>query len=123
MRTRRRPHATRHLAGVLVLALLCAQWLGVAHAIAHSPAQAVEIARADHDDHGDHWGHDADTAVCQVVDHLLCGQAIGDALAPLSPQRRAGPVAPPRRQPVPPGLAPCPYEARGPPTHEVPRAC
>ncbi|HMQ74012.1 MAG TPA: hypothetical protein PKD25_15940, partial [Rubrivivax sp.] len=78
MQTCLRPRATRRLVGALVLALLCAQWIGLAHAIAHGPAEAVGVARADHGGHGghdDHWGHDADTPVCDVFDHLLCGQA------------------------------------------------
>lgn len=129
MQTCLRPRATRRLVGALVLALLCAQWIGLAHAIAHGPAEAVGVARADHgghgghDDHDDHWGHDADTPVCDVFDHLLCGQAVGGAAATVLPQVHAGPAAPPRRQPAPPGAAPCPYEARGPPAQEVPRAC
>lgn len=127
-----RPRATRRLVEALLLALLCAQWIGLAHAIAHGPAEAVGVARADHgghgghgghDDHEDHWGHDADTPVCEVFDDLLCVQAVCGAGATVLPQEHAGPAAPPRRQPVPPGAAPCPYEARGPPANEVPRAC
>lgn len=131
MRTRHRPRTARRLTGLLVLALLCAQWIGLVHAIAHGPADAVEVARAHHGDHAghaghdghdDHWGHDADTPVCQVVDQLLCGQAVGDAVATLPPLERAGPVAAAHRHPVPTGRVPCPYEARGPPAREVPRA-
>lgn len=128
MPRRHRSSRARRLTGVLVLALLCAQWLGLAHAIAHGPAEAVELARTHHGDHGDHgdhrdhWGHDADTPVCQVVDHLLCGQAVGDAVATLPPLQRAASAAAAHRHPVPPGRVPCPYEARGPPAREVPSA-
>ena len=126
MQTCLRPRATRRLVGALVLALLCAQWIGLAHAIAHGPAEAVGVARADHGGHGghdDHWGHDADTRVCEVLAHLLWGRAVGGARPTVSPKLHPGPAAPPRRQPAPPGAAPCPYEARGPPAQEVPRAC
>ena len=76
MQTCLRPRATRRLVGALVLALLCAQWIGLAHAIAHGPAEAVGVARADHGGHGghdEHRGPYAPTPGCGRFDPPPCG--------------------------------------------------
>jgi hypothetical protein len=72
------------LAAGLVVALLFAQWLGLAHRISHAPAfpdadaphadvrhahaPAQTIGHADH--HHEDWSHDPGTAECRLFDPL-----------------------------------------------------
>ena len=62
------------LVGAALLALLLAQWTALTHAIAHAPLGAT-VAVAVVDD--GHWGHDADTPACALIDHLLLGELTG----------------------------------------------
>lgn len=112
MKTLHLSSAVRRLIGVALLALLVGQWTALAHSIghAHLHAQAAESI----DDH-DAWGHQAGTPDCQLVDHLLVGQAAGGNPAPLL---RLPPAAKLLAAPAPsirPGPASRAYEARGPP--------
>ena len=69
-----RPASLRRLIGAALLALLVAQWTAIVHAVAHAPsASAVVTIQGD----GDRYGHRADSAACQLIDHLLTGQAPG----------------------------------------------
>ena len=52
----------------MLLTLLLAQWTALRHAIAHAPLAAVSALAAQSDAP---WGHDSDTPVCRLVDHLL----------------------------------------------------
>lgn len=112
MNTPRLRNAARRLVGVALLALLLGQWTALAHSVvhAHLPAQASLTV----DDH-DAWGHQAGTPNCQLVDHLLVGQAAAGAPAPLLgvPPALTLPAA------LAPSIAPGPasraFEARGPP--------
>jgi hypothetical protein len=130
MSSPRASSATRRLVGVVLLALLVAQWTALAHAIGHAqaigPAAAAAPAAAHGDQHGDEhadghtdghgaWGHAAGAPSCLLLDHLLHGQATGSEPAPLPclpppAQRLAAPA---------PSMAPGPawraFEARGPP--------
>ena len=111
----------RRLIGVVLLALLCAQWALLAHAIGHADRQAIAAGlgaavAADHHGHDDTaWGHDAGTPTCELFDHLLVGQAAGGKPAPLVA------LLPPTVLPaapapsITPGPASRAYEARGPP--------
>ncbi|MFM7531630.1 MAG: hypothetical protein ACKO5J_03895 [Rubrivivax sp.] len=74
-------HTARRLIAVALLALVLGQWTALAHSIghAHLPDDAAAPAV---DDHGA-WGHQAGTQACQLVDHLLSGQAAGGGPAPL----------------------------------------
>lgn len=118
---------TRRLIGVVLLALLWAQWAVLAHAIGHADRPAMVASRAaaavaDNNDHGhehDHgdgaWGHDAGTPTCELLDQLLAGHAAGGQPAPLFVLRPAAvlpavPAASITRWPALPA-----YEARGPP--------
>lgn len=112
MITPRLSNAARRLIGVAMLALLVGQWAALAHSIGHAqrPAQAAPTVH-DHDA----WGHQAGTPNCQLVDHLLLGQATGGepASLPCLP-----PVATRLAAPAPsiaPGPASWAFEARGPP--------
>jgi hypothetical protein len=100
------------LIGVALLALLLAQWLAVSHAIAHAPRSAGEVVAEDADSH---WGHDAGTPTCTLIEHLLAGEsAAGDppGMACLPPDATLH-TAP--RCPLVCGATRQAYEARGPP--------
>jgi hypothetical protein len=113
--------ATRRLIGVVVLALLCAQWAALSHAIAHADrsAMAARLATAasadDHDHGGEAWGHDAGTPTCQLLDHLLAGHAAGGEPPPLFLPRPAAVLLAAPALSITPGPASRAYEARGPP--------
>jgi hypothetical protein len=108
--------ASRRLVGVALLALVLGQWTMLAHAIAHArTAAVVEHAAGVDQDHSHGWGHDAGTPVCDLVDHLLTGQAPGvshEAVRCLPPAAALAATAAPSEAPGP--FAPA-YEARGPP--------
>jgi hypothetical protein len=112
--------AIGRVAGAAVLALLLAQWAALVHAIEHAPQHATQaVAHAtdhDHDDAAqDHWGHDADTPVCDLVDHLLLGDgATRDAPAGSASAPAALPPPTPQHASVDSAVWPA-YEARGPP--------
>ena len=106
--------AARRLVGAVLLSMLLGQWAVLAHAVTHAWEPAGAAAPADADGA---WGHHAGTPVCQLVDHLLAGQAPGGKFA-------AGPCLPPVVPPgavaaasIGPGAASRAYEARGPPAH------
>ena len=113
--------ATRRLIGVMLLTLACAQWAALSHAIGHAdrPATAAGLATAaatDEHGHGESvWGHDAGTPTCELLDHLLVGQAAGGKPAPLVTLLPATvlPAAP--APSITPGPLQRAYEARGPP--------
>lgn len=123
-------YAVRRLIGAVLLALLLGQWTVLTHSIAHtrlSPdvaafggagadadadAEASASASADTDES---WGHLAGSSVCQLVDQLLVGQAVGGEPA-------ASPCVPPdarRAAALATSIGPSPtahaYQARGPP--------
>lgn len=107
----------RRLLGVMLFALLTAQALALAHAVAHGPqwVAASRHAVAQTTDRDTIWGHAAGSTACHLVDQLLTGQATGlDPVPwPLSRLEAARPVC------LPPAtvarLALQAYEARGPP--------
>lgn len=105
-------NATRCLVGVALLALLLGQWAVLAHSIAHArtPAVAAVFVESDHA-----WGHHAGTPACQLVDHLLTGQAPGgEATSAAGLPPGALRVAAPAPS-IGPGPVSRAYEARGPP--------
>lgn len=112
MNSPRLRNAARRLIGAVLLALLVGQWTALAHSIghAHLPAQAA-LAVDDHDA----WGHPVGSPSCQLVDHLLVGQAAGGDPAPVLrlPPAAALPAAPAAS--IAPGPAARAFEARGPP--------
>jgi len=125
-------YAVRRLIGAVVLALLLGQWTVLTHSITHTRlgpdaaafvgvgvgvgAGAGATASADTDtDTDESWGHHAGSSVCQLVDQLLIGQAVGGEPA-------AGPCVPPdatRAESLATLIGPSPvahaYQARGPP--------
>lgn len=113
--------ATRRLIGVMLLALLCAQWVALSHAIGHVdwPASAARLATAaatdDHAHDNRAWGHDAGTAACELLDHLLAGQAAGVMPAPLILLRPAAAMLAAPAPSITPGPVWRAFEARGPP--------
>lgn len=109
--------SSRRLIGVVLLAMWLGQWSALAHSIAHAGSHEIVARPVDGEhDHGDHgWGHQAGTSACDLVDHLLTGQAPG--CEPTAVLR-----LPPETLPIAAGAAsnaPGPrarvYEARGPP--------
>lgn len=100
------------LVGAALLALLLMQWTALTHAIAHAPLAASLVVAEDADSH---WGHDAGTSTCYLIDHSLLGHApLGDS-APVAwvPPEATLATAPKCRQ-VRSDTRPA-YEARGPP--------
>ncbi len=101
------------LAAGLVVALLFAQWLGLAHRVAHVPAfpgadarpaavrqahaPAPTIGHAAH--HDEDWSHEPGTAECRLFDPLCSADGLpsfGPALPEALPVQRLGAaVAPP----------------------------
>jgi hypothetical protein len=112
MNTPRLRNAARRLIGVALLALLVGQWTALAHSIghAHLPARATLSV----DDH-DAWGHEAGAPSCQLVDHLLVGQATGGDPAPLLWLPPAATLLAAPAPSIAPGPASRAFEARGPP--------
>lgn len=118
---RRSRHATRRpaplgLASVFVLALLAAQWLGLAHTVLHQhPAAHAESAHAPVHGLGALFaGHDDGSADCRLYDQL----AHADPLPPALPALDTLPPAPPRLaagSTHDAAAEPAPYAARGPP--------
>jgi hypothetical protein len=110
--------ATHRLIGVALLAMLLGQWSVLVHSIDHARAHEVVEQSVDGDhahDHDHAWGHHAGTPTCQLVDHLLVGQAAGGEPAPilwLPPAATRLAALTPSVSPAPASLA---YEARGPP--------
>ena len=111
-RRRTTSHATRRWIGVAVLALLMAQWTALGHALSHAPGRTAALAQAD-DPHG--WHHGAGASACQLVDHLLVGQATGGEPPALALAPRGAHVAPVAPTPAAAQRALTAYEARGPP--------
>ena len=86
MNSIRQRRLTCRIVGVLLLALLLAQWTVLGHAIAHgSVAPGVSASPAAHagNDVGLTWGHEAGAPECQLFDQLLSGQALGAEAAPM----------------------------------------
>jgi hypothetical protein len=107
-------HVLRHstpvrrgvLAAGLVVALLFAQWLGLAHRIAHAPAmpgntlravvQPAHVpgpttAHAEHEHDDAVWSHDSGTAECRLFDPLCSADGLptfGPALPDAVPAQR-----------------------------------
>ncbi len=134
MTTQHASNRNRRLVGVVLLALLVAQWSALLHAVAHAPALSAarfhhatpqaagaEAAASDttdhrrHAGHSDHSDHEAGSSVCQLFDQLLLGQAPGSNGPPViaAPWRQEAPQA--QRPSATPRTAATPYEARGPP--------
>ena len=118
MNSIRHRRLTCRIVGVLLLALLTAQWSVLGHAIAHGTvAPWVSASPAAHggNDLELTWGHEAGAAECRLFDQLLSGQAVGAQAAPM-------PGLPAASTPVVAiQLSPCrqpalrSYLARGPP--------
>jgi hypothetical protein len=108
--------ASRRLIGVALLAMLLGQWSVLAHSIGHARAHDLVAQSVDGDHAHDYdWGHRAGTSACDLVDHLLTGQAPGG-------EPTAGLWLPPETTHIAagaasnaPGPVAWPYEARGPP--------
>lgn len=112
MNTPRHCTAIRRLVGVMVLALLLAQWVALTHAVAHAQLDADSALAAESDNA---WGHQAATPSCQLVDQLLIGQlSVGDPAAIPWFWATATPVASPILS-IDRGVTLRAYEARGPP--------
>ena len=96
-------------AGLLCLALLLSQGLGLAHAVWHAPSEASQG--------GDWIGgvHEAGGTDCRLVDQLAQGDLLW-AAAPALPVMVSGPTLAPHapRRPLPPQGAAA-YQARAPP--------
>lgn len=108
--------ATRRLVGVALLAMWLGQWSILAHAIGHARgSEAASHAVDGEHAHDAAWGHQAGTSACDLVDHLLTGQAPGSEpaaglrLRPEASHIAAGAAS---NGPGPTATA---YEARGPP--------
>ena len=85
--------AVARLVGAALLAVLLAQWTALAHAIAHAPIGAAGVVAVADDDH---WDHEAGSASCALIDHLLVGDSTGgDGPATPSVQPDAAPWATP----------------------------
>lgn len=104
--------AARRLLGLALLALVLAQWSVLSHAIAHAPAAADVAGQAD-PDHA--HGHEAGTSVCQLVGHLLQGQAPASSVQTPSPASPTAAPAPRASLTVVAGPVVRPYDSRGPP--------
>ena len=112
MNSRRHRNAARRLIGAALLALLLGQWTALVHSIAHARMPTGAAVSAEYDDA---WGHHAGPPACQLVDHLLVGQAAGGepSSVPTLPVAAIRVAAPdPSMGPGPASRA---YEARGPP--------
>lgn len=147
--TTRRPKPALTLARALWLcaALLCAQWVGHAHAVAHGVgagaahplashaqvdctpaaqgfAPAFHAVHHDHDHHHDPApglnladGHEAGGAECRLVDQLGHADLLWSAQAPAGQAAHRGP-APQACAAAPRAAAPAAsYQARAPPPH------
>ena len=104
--------AIGRLLGAALLALLLAQWTALAHTIAHAPLAASMASAGDAQGP---WGHEAESAACELVDHLLLGHpTLGtpSALAWLRPEALLAEA--PKSRLVRSGKRQA-YEARGPP--------
>lgn len=108
--------ATRRLVGVALLALMLGQWALLAHTIAHAPGSvAAAVAVVSDTGTDDDWDHQAGTAQCHLLDHLLAGQAPGaDSATPACPPPTTTRLAAPAPANEPGAALPV-YEARGPP--------
>jgi hypothetical protein len=108
--------ASRRLIGVALLAMLLGQWSVLAHSIGHARAHDVVAQSIDgNHTHDRDWGHQAGTSACDLVDHLLTGQAPGgEPTARLWLPREASHIAA-RAASNAPGPVAWAYEARGPP--------
>jgi hypothetical protein len=109
----RPPRTGRGFAALLVLALLWAQGLGLAHRVLHAPgAPAAVASAAEHDDALHH--HAPQSAECRLYDQLAAGDAVAAAaLVAVA----ALPPAAPRALPAAPqaGTLTLGYRARAPP--------
>ena len=103
---------TRRFVGVVVLALLLAQWAALVHAVDHAPARAAAVV-AGHD--FALWSHGAGSPACQAFDQLLTGQADAPQPAALLGTQVADAAPAARAQPAGTRPALRAYEARGPP--------
>lgn len=98
---------------VAMLAMLCAQWLASSHSVVHADLRGAVHAewsldaqgrghghgqlhgqdQAAHDSAGEAWSHAAGSVDCQLIDHLLVGQAPGGSGTPgavcLAPEHTA----------------------------------
>lgn len=134
MSAARRLQPARRLIAAALLALLFTQWAALVHSVVHAPvgsvpavvhapvrgmhaevhapggeAQAVEVH-----EHAPAFGHAAGSAACELLDHLLIGQATASGQDELAqPTGDCRPLLPAQRvaESRPPGLPP----ARGPP--------
>lgn len=86
MNPTRHRRLTCRIVGMLLLALLMAQWSVLGHAIAHgTPTSLVSASAVAKADHGDHqtWGHEAGAPECRLFDQLLSGHALAADAAPM----------------------------------------
>lgn len=118
----RHRQALRRVVGVVLLALLLGQLTVLVHSTDHARVRlaaedsAALAAVAPAEAHSDSaWGHAAGTPACQLIDHLLFGQAPGALPAALvfAPPADRGLAAP--EASIGPGPVGQAYQARGPP--------
>lgn len=114
----RRTHR-RGVALFAALALLCAQAIGLAHAVAHPLAHAVAAVVVDHN-HGHDDGafdaqHEEGSWQCQLLDQLSHADGVTPSLQGCVSAAPAAAFAVAPATPVHATCA-CGYHARGPPT-------
>ena len=107
----------RGVAFIAALALLCAQAIGLAHAVAHPQAYAVAATVAVHDHAAGAFDsqHDEGSPQCQLFDQLSHGDGATPSLHVVVFAAPAAAFAAAPAAPVRAGCA-CGYHARGPPT-------
>ena len=116
----------RSLVTVLLLASWLCQFVALRHAVDHTTAGSMHRVSTPHTGHvpagpsaahdpSHIWGHDADSAVCDLLDDLLaCPSVAGAPLAMAAAPAEAEPFSTAKPKPQP-RLARASYQARGPP--------
>lgn len=106
------PRLSRTRAALLVLALLWAQALGLAHRIQHAPgASAVALEARERLNEPGHAPH---SAQCRLYDHLVAGDLL-PATAPAAPLAWGGEAFVGSATPITAAPSPHGYQARAPP--------
>lgn len=93
-----RPRVDRRLAALLLVALLWAQALGLAHRTTHGLASAVHAAAATEAAHASDgpFGHDeSQAAQCRLFDQLALGEPLAPSGEPAAAEAGSACAAPP----------------------------